>query len=62
MYIDILNFGYQRSFNSEGIFLEIQLILLLEWKPHKFTAYRSNYEACRGIKRHTNYVINYIVL
>ena len=33
---------------------EIQVILWLEWKIHKFTPCCTNYEACVGFMRHTN--------
>ena len=33
---------------------EMQLILLLEWKSHKFTPCCTNYEVCVGFMRHVN--------
>ena len=33
---------------------EIQVILWLEWKPHKYTPCYTNYEARVGFMRHTN--------
>ena len=36
---------------------EIQVILWLEWKIHKFTPYCTNYEACVGFMRHKYYAI-----
>ena len=34
--------------------LEIQVILWLEWKPHKFTSCCTNYEICEGFLRYVN--------
>ena len=36
---------------------EIQVILWLEWKIHKFPPCCTNYEACVGFMRHTNTVL-----
>ena len=51
-----LNFGYQRplSLHFLKVVSEIQVILWLKWKIHKFTPWCANYEACVGFMRHTN--------
>ena len=41
---------------------EIQVILWLEWKPHRFTHCCTNYEACVGFMRHSNNKYYYITM